>query len=252
MNLVFLGTGGGRWMTITQRLHTGGFRLHEDVKIHVDPGSGAALRARESRINPLDTDAVLVSHCHPDHYIDAEVFIEAMTDAMSRKAGIVGASRTVLHGNGELGPAISRYHRSMLEREHVLTAGEKMRIGGVLVEALPTRHSDPDGVGFKFYTDRGVIAYTGDTEYFDAMARVYKGSNIMILNVIRPGDERLRWHLCSEDVERILCDVHPETAILTHFGMRMHHIARREAAEIERSTGVRTIPAREGMRFLIG
>jgi phosphoribosyl 1,2-cyclic phosphodiesterase len=251
MEIVFLGTGGGRWMTITQRLHTGGFRLHGEKRLHIDPGAGAVARTNGIKINPLETDAVLVSHCHPDHYTDAEVFIEAMTRGMTKEVGLVAASKSVLLGNHELGPAISRYHRSKIGAEHVLSPKDTLKIDGLGVEALPTRHSDPHGIGFKFYTNKGVITYTGDTEYFEGLTDYYMDSSILIINVIRPRGERLRWHLCSDDVVKILEDVKPDTAIITHFGMRMLPVSRREAASIEAKTDVKTIAARDGMRFTL-
>ena len=43
MKLQFLGTGGGRFATISQKRMTGGFRIDDMGKrnIHVDPGPGA-------------------------------------------------------------------------------------------------------------------------------------------------------------------------------------------------------------------
>jgi phosphoribosyl 1,2-cyclic phosphodiesterase len=251
MEILFLGTGGGRWMTITQRLHTGGFRIHDTQNIHVDPGTGAVARVSAKRISPLSTNAVFVSHCHPDHYTDAEVFIEAMTKGMTKKAGIVGASKSVLLGNHELGPAISNYHKSKLKSEQVMLPGDTLKIGDIGVEALPTRHSDPDCIGFKFFTDQGVISYTSDTEYFEEMADSYRDSTLMIINVIRPRNERLKWHLCSDEVIKILNEVKPQTAIITHFGMKMVSVARKEAGRIEKETGVTTIAARDGMRYAL-
>ncbi len=251
MEIVFLGTGGGRWMTITQRLHTGGFRIHDAQNIHVDPGTGAVARASAKKINPLSTDAVLVSHCHPDHYTDAEVFIEAMTNGMTKKSGILAASRSVIQGNTDLGPAVSQYHRSKLAEEHVIKPGDTFKIGDIGVEALPTRHSDPDCIGFKFFTDKGIISYTSDTEYFEGMTESYRDSSLMILNVIRPRSEKLKWHLCSDEVIKILNEVRPQTAIITHFGMKMIPVARHEAERIERETGVSVIAARDGMRYTV-
>jgi ribonuclease BN (tRNA processing enzyme) len=251
MEIVFLGTGGGRWMTITQRLHTGGFRLHDELNVHVDPGAGAVARTNQQKISPLKTHAIMVSHCHPDHYTDAEVFIEAMTKGMTKKTGVLGGSKSVLIGSEKLGPAISRYHRSMIEKEYALDAGTTLKLGDIGVEALPSRHSDPDGVGMKFFTNHGIITYTGDTEYFAEMPNVYKDSRLMIINVIRPGADRLKWHLCSEDVIRILNEVVPETAIITHFGMKMLPVSKKEAERIKRETGVKTIAATDGMKITL-
>ncbi len=251
MELIFLGNGGGRWMTITQKLHTGGFRIHDTQNIHVDPGAAAIARTCSLRVNPLKTHGVLVSHCHPDHYTDAEIFIEAMTNGMRVKRGSLGASRSVVLGAGGLGPAISKYHRNMVKNEHVLVKGSQMKIGKIGVEALPTVHSDPEGVGFKFYTDKGILAYTGDTQYFDEMSNIYEGANVIIVNVIRPGNDCLKWHLCSNEVIEILKEVKPETAIITHFGMKMMGVSDKEAERIQEKSGVKTVAAKSGMRFRI-
>jgi len=249
MELVFLGTGGGRWMTITQKLYTGGFRLHDDLNLHIDPGSGAVARAKERGVNVLATDGVLVSHCHPDHYTDVEVMVEAMTKGMTKKRGVVGASLSVLEGSESLGPAVSNYHKSMLAEEVALSPGTTFKLEDIGVEALKTVHSDPTGVGFKLFTDYGVITYTGDTEYFESMPDFYNDSTVMIINVIRPKNDKLKWHLCSDDVVKILNESKPKTAVITHFGMKMLPHREKEAARIEDLTGVKTIAARDGLKL---
>jgi phosphoribosyl 1,2-cyclic phosphodiesterase len=83
------------------------------------------------------------------------------------------------------------------------------------------------------------------------MADSYRDSTLMIINVIRPRNERLKWHLCSDEVIKILNEVKPQTAIITHFGMKMVSVARKEAGRIEKETGVTTIAARDGMRYAL-
>jgi predicted TIM-barrel enzyme len=75
VELVFLGCGGGRYMTIDQIFNTGGFRIHDTAKIHVDPGPGALLLTHQHGLNPLDLDCIVATHCHPDHYCDADALI---------------------------------------------------------------------------------------------------------------------------------------------------------------------------------
>ena len=83
MKLTFLGSGGGRFATITQKRMTGGFRIDDidGMNIHVDPGPGALVRTYQFGLSPLKLNGVFVSHSHTDHYTDAEVLIEAMTRA---------------------------------------------------------------------------------------------------------------------------------------------------------------------------
>ncbi|MFQ6135654.1 MAG: MBL fold metallo-hydrolase [Candidatus Hydrothermarchaeales archaeon] len=251
MDLVFLGSGGGRWVTLTQRMRTGGFRIHDNENIHVDPGPGALIAMHEERIDPLKTDAVFVTHCHPDHYNDAEILIEAMTGGATRKRGALAGSGSVLVGSDTLGPAISKYHQSKVLERCVLKLGQKVEVGDVTIEALPTKHSDPSTVGLKFYTDAGTITYSSDTEYFDGLLEEYRDSQILVLNTMRPASNRIPWHLCTDDAITILKEVRPKLAILNHFGMKMLGIRYKETKRVEEESGVKTLPADDGMRLNI-
>lgn len=251
MEIFFLGSGGGRWVTITQKLKTGGFRIHGSVNIHVDPGPGALVSMRDNRIPPLKTDAVLVTHCHPDHYSDAEVLIEAMTGGMTKHRGLLGGSRSVLKGIKELGPAISEYHKSKVNGVTVFEPGKTFNIDELEVRALRTKHSDPSCVGLKFYFDDGVLTYTSDTEYYEGLEDEYSDSRVIIFNIIRPGSDRIPWHLCVDDAIRIAEKVKPELAVMHHFGMKMLGRREEEARRMEKKTGIKTIAARDGLRLHI-
>ncbi len=252
MDLIFLGTGGGRWTTITQKLKTGGFRLHGNEKIHVDPGPGALVNSYEYGISPLDTDAIFVTHCHPDHYNDAEILIEAMTRGMTSRRGMLAASESVIIGNDKVGPGISNYHKNFVNYE-ILKPGGKIRLEEIEVLALPAKHSDPSTVGLSFLMDSKTITYTSDTEFFEELIDIYSGSDIIIFNVMRPGSDRIPWHLCADDVIKILKGIEPkpELAILNHFGLKIISFQDEEAIRVSRETGVKTIAAKDGLRLRI-
>jgi phosphoribosyl 1,2-cyclic phosphodiesterase len=78
-SLTFLGTGGGRFATIYQVRATGGIYINDGGRLHLDPGPSALAGMRSLDLDPALTDCVMVSHCHPDHYGDAEMLIEGMT-----------------------------------------------------------------------------------------------------------------------------------------------------------------------------
>jgi phosphoribosyl 1,2-cyclic phosphodiesterase len=45
------------------------------------------MNMRRLALDPAKTDAVLISHCHPDHYADAEMVIEGMTKGGANDRG---------------------------------------------------------------------------------------------------------------------------------------------------------------------
>jgi len=254
LELVFLGTGGGRFATITQKRRTGGIRfLSKDHNMHLDPGPGALIYSLEKGLNPQKIKAVLVSHSHPDHYTNAEILIEAMTRGMLKRRGIVAAPHSVLFGNNETGPAISRYHQQMPEKVIAVKPGVVFHVNDTRIAATEAKHTDLDAVGFRFETPVGDIGYTSDTEYFEGIGKAYEGVRLLILCVMRPSGNPWKGHLTPEDAVKIVEEVKPELAVATHFGMKMIFSGpKRETKLIEKKTGVPTLTAFDGMRLRVG
>jgi phosphoribosyl 1,2-cyclic phosphodiesterase len=255
IELVFLGTGGGRFATLTQKRRTGGIRvISEGLHMHLDPGPGALIYSLNMKLSPQKVKAVLVSHCHPDHYADAEILIEAMTRGMTRRRGILAAPRSVLFGNEICGPAISKYHQQIPEKVIETRPAVTFDVDHIRVVTAETRHTDPDAVGYRLETqDVGDIGYTSDTEYFEGVGKPYEGVRLLLLCVMRPSGEPWKGHMTPEDAVKIVEEAGPEMAVATHFGMKMiFRGPTREAKMIEEKTGVPTLAASDGMRISVG
>ncbi len=249
---VFLGTGGGRFTTIFQARATGGIYLEDKVNVHVDPGPGALVALRSMRIDPTKTDALFVSHAHPDHYTDAEIIIEGMTAGGLKKRGFLGASRSVMEGVDGIGPAVSEYHKSLISNR-ILDAGDIVSLDPLDIEATPSVHTDPATIGFKFHTKNGVISYVADTEAAEHVIEAHLGARILILPVTRPRNARIKGHLSTEDAVKFIEKIGPEIVFFTHFGLKMVRVPPEiEAKWVQEETGCRTIAAKDGMRVSVG
>ena len=236
--------------TITQRRMTGGFRIDgiDDKNIHIDPGPGALVRTYQFGLNPRKLDAVLVSHSHTDHYSDAEVLIEAMTRGMTRNKGAVVGSRSVIKGYKQFGPCISKYHLSKPDVS-VLEPNQSTKVGNIKITGTKTIHGDPTAVGFNLKIKDFSISYTADTEYFKDLHKYHAGADVLIASVIRPRNERIRGHMCTEDFIKLVSEVSPKFAVMTHLGMKMvMNDAKKEARIVKESTGVNTVAAFDGMK----
>ncbi|MEM2995116.1 MAG: MBL fold metallo-hydrolase [Candidatus Bathyarchaeia archaeon] len=253
--IIFLGTGGGRFTTITQKRRTAGTRIiSEGLNLHLDPGPGALVYSISEGLDPQKLNAVFVSHSHPDHYTDAEVLIEAMTKGMTRKHGVLAAAKSVLSGNAVCEPSISTYHQQMPEQVSEATPNMRFQVGNVNVTVTEARHTDPDAVGFRFETGNfGDFAYTSDTEYFEGIGKYYKGVRLLVLCVMRPAGKPWTGHMTTDDAIKIVEESHPELVVLTHLGMQMiFRGPANEAKLIEEKTGVSAVAAVDGMRILFG
>ncbi len=252
--LVFLGTGGGRFVTITQKRQTGGFRLlTQKQNIHVDPGPGALIYSLNAGLNPQKLKAVLISHRHPDHYANAEVLVESMTRGMLKKRGTLAAPTNILSGDCQAGPAISLYHQKMIKQTVTLKPSVNFSVGEIEIVATQTKHTDAETVGFKFnIPEVGTIGYTADTEYFDGLAEQYKGVKLLILSVMRPMGSPWPGHMTPKEAAKIVDVVKPEMVVATHFGMKMIYSGPAyEIKYIQQKTGVPTVAAFDGMKLKI-
>ena len=255
IEIIFLGTGGGRFATITQTRRTGGIRiLSQNLNIHVDPGPGALIYSLEAGLNPQKITGILVSHSHPDHYNDAEILIEAMTRGMTKKRGFLAAAHSVLKGNESCEPSISLYHQKMPEQVIDVKPEVSFAIDDTRIAAAQAKHTDPDAVGFRLETsDVGDIAYTSDTEYFEGVGKPYKDIRLLLLCVMRPSGSPWKGHMTTDDAIQIVEEVKPEMAVLTHFGMQM--IFKGPASEariIQQKTEIPTIAASDNMHISVG
>jgi len=222
------------------------------TRVHMDPGPGALIRLREARIDPTKTNALIITHCHPDHYNDAEVLIEAMTHGCKKKRGILAASESVLNGHEGLGPAISKYHASKPLDVRVLKPEMPLKIDNLQLIPTKTFHSDPTGVGMRIKSDDGIISMTGDTSLKEEVYKEHKDAFILVLSVTRPLQSRIPYHLSTEDAASLIEMVKPKLAVLTHFGVKF--IASNpdvQANWVEKQSGVRTISAWDGMTICL-
>ncbi len=250
MQIVFIGTGGGRVNLIRQFRGTGGFRINAGINIHVDPGPGALLGSLKFKQDPTNIDVLFVSHVHIDHSNDASLMIEAMTDYALKKKGILLASKSVIKGDREFEPPISKYHLGKVAKAVVMKPGDEFSLKGAKFTATKAKHDDKSAIGFILETGGKRIGYTTDTEYFKELGKIYKGCDYLIVNNLKPKLDGIPDHLSSEDTIKILKDAKPGRAILTHLGAAfVKKPAEEEAQMIEQESGVKTIAAKDGMKF---
>lgn len=220
----------------------------EDNQFWIDPGPNALKNAAENSISVRATTALLVSHAHIGHSNDTNAVIDAMTYSGFDKKGVLIGSRSAINGTEELPAALQPRFRNFLERFIVLEAGQRVGINDVEILALKTIHSDPTAIGFKFFTPYFTLAYSSDTKYSPELVDEYKNSNILVLNLAHDKKEDARTNLCIEDAIKIIGEVKPRLAIVTHFGTEMvKGDPLSKTREIQMATGVQTITAKDGM-----
>jgi phosphoribosyl 1,2-cyclic phosphodiesterase len=250
MKIIFLGTAGGRICIINQIRASGGWILEMDGEVlHIDPGPGALVRAKQYGVRLEKLTGVLVSHAHPDHYNDAEIIVEAMTLGSKNKKGVLIGNENTINGGETYRKVISPYYLKFLEKCEILEPGKSTNVGKIKVTATPTKHYEEKAIGFVFEGSKK-LGYTSDGEYFNGQENHFKGCNYLILNVLRPRGDSWPYHMNTNHACELVDKVKPDLAIINHFGMRMlKAIPDKEAKWIEQQTGVHTIAAMDGLKL---
>lgn len=251
--ITFLGTGGARFMIISQMLASGGLWLNmSGTEILIDPGPGCIVQATKRKLKAENLSAIILSHRHLDHSADINIMVEAMTQGGFKNHGRLFTPADALDGE----PVIFSYLKERLDGVELLEAGKSYTVGNVSF-TTPVRHTHPvETYGMVFKTARHTFSCITDTRYFDGLTDYYK-NELLVINVVfmeprtpQSHPDTPIDHLSVPDVERIVSEIRPKAAILTHFGMGVWRNNPREIAEkLSEKTGVKVIAARDGMKF---
>jgi phosphoribosyl 1,2-cyclic phosphodiesterase len=215
----FLGTAGARFVMIKQLRSSAGIWLnYKSTNVIIDPGPGAIVRCNSAKpkLDPSSLDAIILTHKHLDHSGDVNVMIEAMTEGGFRKRGILFVPSDALGNEG----VVFYYLQGFVEKTIFLKKGE-FSVGDISFE-VPLRNPHPvETYGLKFFIEGDIISFLSDTNYSEYLIDTYKGSTVIVLNVVFYQKREEIEHLCLEEAIEIIKKIKPKKAIITHFGMSM-------------------------------
>lgn len=259
--IVILGSGGGRHHIRTQYRATGGIIYKfNGIQSHIDPGPGAIVRINQFQEDPVKTELFIVTHAHVDHYSDLSAIIESSRDILHDRNYNYYKKGTLITINDML-KYISDYHLNLLEEIVKFKAGDIFNYKGVEIVGTKVVHSpNNEGFGIKFSLKNYSLAFTSDTMVFDDFSKEFSGSNILVLNLLRPNSIVCKRHLCTDEVIPYLNNIDPplDGLIITHFGSYMDsprstkNYVPSQVKKLQETTNIKTIVAAEdGLKIKI-
>jgi len=182
--VTFIGTGLGRYSAILGKRATAGVLISYYPKnkppydMLMDPGCRVQERLRELGYNLADTDVVLFTHAHYDHFQQKDQILEGATGAALKRGKItIISNATCLDGSPEEIPEITKYQQTFgtvikLDPYESVTNWEKATVGPywIEVEAHKSMHGEVKGTRkvnsyiFKIPTESGKLTYGNISE----------------------------------------------------------------------------------------
>ncbi len=239
-SIIFLGTGGDTYVVGKQAKASGGIIVNaEGMQFHIDPGPGALVKLKEYDINPRNTISLLISSNENHLCNDANCVIDAMTHNGLDKRGVLVVNESA---NG----FITEHYKTCPEKSITVSPDKKVGINEVEIRTLPCFGNS--NIGFKMFTSKFVFTYSSNTAYNEELIEHYKGSNILVLNVLNPGNNKTEGNLNIDDAIKIASKVKPQMLILTGFGVKfLKTDTLTETRRIQKETNVQTLAAKDGM-----
>jgi ribonuclease BN (tRNA processing enzyme) len=232
MKLTFLGSGdafgsGGRFHTC---FHVG---AAESVFL-IDCGASALIAMRRFGVDPNTIDTILISHLHGDHFgglpfllLDAH-----LVSRRTRPLTIAGPPglRDRLHRVMEVLFPGSTGMTAKFPLDICEMTG-RTTIGSLAVTPFPVRHAaGAPAYALRVETEGRTVAYSGDTEWTDALIAAARGADLFICEAYFY-DKRVKYHLDYATLVQRLGEITAQRVILTHPSAEL--LARRGEVELE-------------------
>lgn len=181
--LRFIGSGdafgsGGRFQACIALEAPGGTAL-------LDCGATSLVAMRQQGFDPNVVDVVLVTHLHGDHFGGLPFLI--LAGQFSRRtaplvvAGPVGIAARLVEAMETLYPGSSTVERRFQTHVLELVERERTTVSGLRVTAFPVMHaSGAPAHAYRVEVAGRTIAYSGDTEWCDALVEAAAGADVFI------------------------------------------------------------------------
>jgi ribonuclease BN (tRNA processing enzyme) len=221
VSIRFLGSGdnfgsGGRFQAC----------IHVDAgksRFLLDCGASSLIPMKRAGIRSDGIDIILISHLHGDHFGGIPFFI-LDAQLISRReiplviAGPPGLTQRVREAMEIFYPGSSGIERKFAIEYVEMTEGEKRRIGDLVVLPLRVIHgSGAPSYALRIECAGKVIAYSGDTEWTDALRKAADGADLFICESYG-FEKQMKNHLNYRTLMTHRAELRCKRMIITHMG----------------------------------
>jgi len=202
----------------------------------LDCGASSLIAMRRFGVEPNDIDAILLSHLHGDHFGGLPFFIlEAQLVGKRTQplvvAGPPGLEPRIREAMEVLFPGSSQVQQTFELQFVELPDGSARRIGALTVTAHGVVHaSGAPAYALRVECAGKTIAYSGDTEWTDALLDVARDADLFICEAYF-FEKKMKFHLDYRTLLEHRADIRCRRLILTHMSGDM--LARLDGIDAE-------------------
>ncbi|WP_407389511.1 MBL fold metallo-hydrolase [Carnobacterium jeotgali] len=214
MKLTILGFWGGY---PTKNSGTSSYLLEtENYHLLIDVGS-ASLIALENHLDPLELDAVILSHYHYDHIADLGV-LQFTRQLKRMKNNLERASMLPIYGHQGDDENFKRLTMDLVSEGIAYQEQQKITIGPFEIQFMKTLHP-VECYAMKIVEMKTgkTLVYTADSGYLPELIPFSKDADILLADTnFFNGMENHRVHMTASEVGRIAKVAEVKKVILTH------------------------------------
>lgn len=210
----------------------------------IDCGASSLIAMRRFRVAPNRVRTIFITHLHGDHFGGLPFFI-LDAQLVSRRvesltiAGPPGLRQRLAEASEALFPGSTRVERRFAIETIELEPGASRSVNGILVTPYLVVHpSGAPPLALRLEVEGKVVAYSGDTEWTDALVPAARGADLFISEAYF-FEKQVKFHLDYLTLRRHLGELRPKRLMLTHMSQDM--LARLGALEHETADDGKTI-----------
>ncbi len=220
LSLQFIGCGdafgsGGRFNTC---FHLVG----ETTNLLIDCGASSLVAMKQLGTDRNAITTIVITHFHADHFGGIPFFIlDAQFFSKRREpltiAGPVGLESWFERVMETAFPGSAHAPRKFELDLREISAGSVIEIGDTRIHGEQAVHGPPGGpyISVRVETEGRSVAYTGDTEWSDALLPIARHADLFIAEAYFR-DRPVATHLSLNTIEAHLAEIQPKRLILTH------------------------------------
>ena len=197
-----------------------------DSRFAIDFGTSSLIALGQQGIDHNSIDAILLTHLHGDHCGGVPfLLMDAMLAAKRSRPLTIAGPRDLRHRMAEIQEALfpgshvmtPKFALSWIELE----PGRAQTVLDLIVTAQPARHTqETNPTALRVEVGDRIVAYTGDTEWTDDVAKVAAGADLFIAECYFY-DKPIKWHLNYPVIAARGRDCGAKRVILTHLSKEM-------------------------------